>query len=207
MELSLEPIEGDKVVSEEEKQRAERRTQRIPPEELDRFDDEDRKQIKHFLALLIALSERFHHDMMEHADDPGETDVHEKHIAKLQAQRHALFDDPSPSIAEFIELLQFFAMEPWPEFEMMIAGVRGEDLQRYYEAKLNAAVDSFHVAAESDVDRAQDEQMESVRKCRITQNEIEELVQCHSLESLVKSLIDGRRLMNGEFWKVSHYDL
>lgn len=207
MELSLEPIEGDKVVSEEEKQRAKRRTQRIPPAELDRFDDEDRKQIKHFLALLIALSERFHHDMMEHADDPGETDVHEKHIAKLQAQRHALFDDPSPAIAEFIELLQFFAMEPWPEFEMMIAGIRGEDQQLYYEAKLKAAVDPFRMEAEGDLERAQDEQMDGVQKCRITPSEIEELVELHSLESLVRNLVHGRKLMNGEFWDASHYDL
>ncbi len=207
MELSLVPIEGDKVVSEEEKQRAKRRARQIRPAELARFDNEDRKQIKHFLTLLITLSEQLHHDMLEHAEDPGETDSYEIHIAKLQAQRHALFDSTSPAIADFIDLLQFYAMEPWPEFEMMIAGTRGEDLQRYYEAKLKAAVDPYHVGAEGNVDRAQDEQMENAKKCRITPHEIGELVQSHSLESLVKHLIHGRRLANGEFWKISHYDI
>lgn len=184
-ELSLVPIEGEKAISEEERERAKRRTREVPPAKLSRFDDEDRKQIKHFLTLLITLTERLHHDMMEHAEDQGETDSHEKHIAKLQAQRHALFDAPPPAIADFIELLQFVAMEPWPEFEKMIAGIR----------------------AEGDADRAQDEQMESAKKCRITPHEIKELVQCHSLESLVQHLIHGRRLMSGEFWNLSHYDL
>ena len=64
MELSLVPIEGKEQISEEEKARAERRAQRIPPEELSRFDNEDRKLIKDFLTSLIAQSERFHHDML-----------------------------------------------------------------------------------------------------------------------------------------------
>ena len=206
MELSLVPMEGKEAISEEEKERANRRARQIPPEELTRFDNEDRKQIKHFLTSLITLSERLHHDV-EHSEDRDETDAHEKHIAKLQAQRHALFDTPPPPIADFIDLLQFFAMEPWPEFEMMIAGIRGEDLKGYYADKLKVAVDPFHVGVEDDVDRAQDEQMETAKKCRITSHEIEELVQFHSLESLVKNLIHGRQLMNGEFWKLSHYDL
>ena len=78
MKLSLVPIEGGKAISEEEKERAKRRTRQIPPEELSRFDNEDRKQIKHFLTLLITLSELFHHDMMEDAEDRGETDSHKK---------------------------------------------------------------------------------------------------------------------------------
>ena len=207
MELSLVPIEGEKVISEEERERAKRRTREVPPAALSRFDNEDRKQIKHFLTLLITLTERLHHDMMEHAEDQGETDSHEKHIAKLQAQRQALFDAPPPAIADFIELLQFFAMEPWPEFEKMITDIRGEDAQDYDEAKSKAADDPYHMGAEGDADRAQDEQMEPAKKCRITPHEIKELVQCHSLESLVQHLIHGRRLMNGEFWNLSHYDL
>lgn len=207
MELSLVPIEGEKIISEEEKERAKRRARHIPPEELTRFDNEDRKQIKHFLTLLISLSERFHHDMKENAEDQDETGSYERHIAKLQAQRRALFEAPPPAVADFIELMQFFAMEPWPEFEMMIAGIRGEDLQRYYDTKLKTAVDPFHMSAEDDIDRTQDERMELARKCRVTPHEIEELVRFHSLESLVKHLIDGRRLMTGEFWNLSHYDL
>jgi hypothetical protein len=207
MELSLVPIEGEKDVSEEKKARAERRARPIPPEKLSRFDDEDRKQIKHFLILLITLSERVHHEMAEAAKDQGQAHSHKRRIAELQSGRRALFDTPPPAVVDFIELLQFFVMEPWPEFEMMIAGIRGEDLQRYYEAKLKAVVDPHHMDAEGDVDRAQDEQMENARKCRITPHEIEELVQLHSLESMVKNLIHGRGLMNGEFWNVSHYNL
>ncbi len=207
MELSLVPIEGEIVVSEEEKERAKRRARHIPPEQLSRFDNEDRKQIKHFLSLLITLSEQLHHDMREHEKDPGDTAAYQGHIVKLQAQRQALFDAPTRAVADFIELLQFYAMEPWPEFEMMIAGIRGEDLQRYYDTKLKAAVDPFHIRAEDDVDRAQDEQMELAKQCRITPHEIKELVWFHSLESLVKHLIDGRQLMTGEFWNLGHYDL
>ncbi len=207
MELSLVPIEGKEPISEEEKERAERRARRIPPQKLNRFDTEDRKQIKDFMTSLIALSERFHHDMLEHVVTHDETEAHEIHIAKLQAQRHALFEAPPPVLADFIELLQFFVMEPWPEFEMMIAGIRGEDQQAYYEAKLAAAVDPYRMDAEGDVERAQDEQMENAKKCRITPHEIEELIQFHSLESLVKNLIHGRRLMNGQFWDASHYNL
>ena len=206
MKLSLEPMEGEKAISEEEKARAERRARPILPEELSRFDSEDREQIKHFLNLLISLSERLHHDMVEHADGGGD-DSHEARIAKMQAERQALFDAPPPAVADFIELLQFYAMEPWPEFEIMIAGIRGEDLQRYYETKLKAAADSRYLSAEGDVDRAQDDQTQAAQKCRITPHEIKEIVEGHSLERLVKQLIHGRGLMNGEFWKLSHYDL
>ncbi len=207
MKLSLVPIEGEKVISDEEKERGKRRARQIPPEELSRYDNEDRKQIKDFLTLLITLSERFHHDMNEHAKDQDEADSYEKEIAKLQAQRQALFDDPPPAVGDFIELLQFYPMEPWPEFEMMIAGIRGEDVQRYYVTKLETAADPFHMHAEDDVEGAQSEQLELAKKCRITQHEIKELVQFHSLESLVTHLIDGRRLISGDFWNASHYDL
>ena len=70
-----------------------------------------------------------------------------------------------------------------------------------------ATADTNFVTAEGDVDQAQDDQMEAAKHCRITPSEIDELVQFHSLESLVKNLIQGRRLMNGEFWELSHYDL
>lgn len=207
MKLSLEPIEGEKVISDAEKERAKRRARHIRPEELNRFDNEDRKQIKHFLTVLIALSERLHHDIREHAEDPGDTAAYQRHIVNLQAQRQALFNGPQPAVADFIKLLQLYAMEPWPEFEMMIAGIRGEDLKHYYDTKLKTAVDPYHIGAEDDVDRAQDERMEIAKKCRITPSEIKELVEFHSLESLVQHLIDGRRLMTGEFWNLSHYDL
>lgn len=207
MELSLVPIEGERILSEEEKERAARRARKIPPEALSRFGDDDRKQIRGFLTSLITLAEQFHHEMSELAQNNDSADFHKERIEQLQVQRKALFDAPLPPVADFIELLQFFVMEPWPEFEMMIAGIRGEDQQLYYEAKLKAAVDPFRMEAEGDLERAQDEQMDGVQKCRITPSEIEELVEFHSLESLVKNLVHGRKLMNGEFWDASHYDL
>ena len=184
-----------------------RRARKIPPEALSRLGDDDRKQIRGCLTSLITLAEQFHHEMSELAQTHDSADFHKERIEQLQGQRKALFDAPLPPVADFIGLLQFFVMEPWPEFEMMIAGIRGEDQQLYYEAKLKAAVDPFRMEAEGDLARAQDEQMDGVQKCRITPSEIEELVEFHSLESLVKNLVHGRNLMNGEFWDASHYDL
>ena len=184
MELALVPDE-DGAISEQEKQRAEQRVREIPPEDLASFDEEHRKRIKHFLTTLIVLSERFHH-YVEHAEEWDDAADYEQDVAELHARRHQLFENPMPVIALFIEMLHFFPMEPWPEFDMMIAGIRGEDLQTYYEAKL-----------------------EGTNPRRITPCEIDELVHSHSLEGLVKNLIQSRRLMAGEFWgnlwENSHY--
>ena len=151
MELSLVPIEGDRILSEEEKERAALRARKIPPEALSRFGDDDRKQIRGFLTSLITLAEKFHHEMSELAQNNDSADFQKERIEQLQVQRKALFDAPLPPVADFIELLQFFVMEPWPEFEMMIAGIRGEDQQLYDEAKLKAVFDPFRMVAEGDL--------------------------------------------------------
>jgi len=207
MKLSLVPIEGEKVVSAEEKERMKRRVRQIPPEVLSRFDNEARKEIKDFLVSLITLSEQIHHETKTYAKEGDETDSYDKATAKLQAQRQALFDNPSLAVGNFIELLQFYAMEPWPDLEMMIASIRGEDVQRYYDTKLKTAADPSHMDAKKEIERAKDEQLQLTLKCRITPHEIKELVNFHSLESLVEHLIEGRRLASGAFWDVGHYDV
>lgn len=207
MKLSLIPIDGEKVISDKEKELMKRRAFQIPSKALGRFDNEDRKQIKDFLISLITLSEQIHHDMTEHAKERGDTDSNDMNTSKLQAQRQALFDNPSPTVGAFIGLLHFHAMESWHEFETMIASIRGEGLQHEYDAKLQTTADSSHTDAENEIERAIDKRLELAMRCRITPHEIKELIQSHSLESLVKHLIEGRRSAIGAIWDVSHYDL
>lgn len=207
MKLSLVPLDDEQVISDEEKERLKLRLRHIPPQVLGRFDNQQRNEIKAFLISLITLSERIHHDMLEHAKVADEADSYDEDTQKLQAERQALFDNPSPAVRTLIELLQFYAMEPWPDLQMMIASIRGEDVQQYYDTNLKAAADDSQLDAKKKIEQAKKEQMELTSKCRITPHEISELVQFHSLESLVKHLIEGRRLASGAFWNVGHYDL
>ena len=207
MKLSLVPLDGEKVFSDEEKERMKRRMLHIPPAVLGRFDNQACNQIKDFLISLLILSERIHYEMKEHAKTADEVDSYDMATAKLQAERQALFDDSSLAVRAFVELLQLHAMEPWPDLEMMIASIRGEDVQRYYEAESNPAADPSDADASKRIEQAKKEQMELTVKCRITPHEVRELVQFHSLENLVKHLVEGRRLASGAFWNVGHYDL
>jgi len=97
MELELEPIEGKKVLTEEEKERARRRTRPIPKDALLQFSDGEQNDIKHFLVLLIVLAEHFHHDMEQHdllSEDQRE--LCEIEMEKLNKDRQALFKDSPP---------------------------------------------------------------------------------------------------------------
>ena len=67
MKLELEPIEGEKILTEEEKERLKRRTRPIPPDALDQFSDDEKNKIKSFLIKLIVLTEHVDHDM-QHED-------------------------------------------------------------------------------------------------------------------------------------------
>lgn len=208
MKLSLVPLDGEKAISDEEKERMQLRMRQIPPAVLGRFDDKDCQSIKEFLISLITLSERIHHEVTEHTKETRESDSYNEATAKLQTQRQALFDDPSPAVRPFIELLRFHAMESWPDLEMMIASIRGEDVQHYYDTKSTTDADaSEEDAKKKEIEQAKNEQLELTTKCRITPHEIKELVHCHSLEILVKHLIEGRRMASGAFWNVGHYDL
>ena len=207
MVLKLVPIEGEKILSEEEKERIKRRARPIPPEVIRRFSDAEQKEMRFFLASLIVLTEQFHHDLEQIKEHKDNQDFCEKHIAKLQVNRMALFENPSPPVAKFIELLELYPMEPWHEYEFMIAGVRGDDLNHYYETKLKALVDEHHVQVEGNTDMGQDDLQTRDLKCRMTPKDIRDLVLSHSLKDLVKHLIASRQLVSGDFWNVGMYDL
>jgi hypothetical protein len=203
MKLTLVPIEGEKVISEEEKERLRKRAEPIPPEKLRAYSPEEQKDIKQFLVSLVSLTEQVHNDMEQ--DDKLDS-FYAKEMEKLQGSRNALFHTPTEAVAGFIKLLDFFPMEPWHEFEMMIAGVRGEDMHHYYETKLKAATDTHHVSIEDDLEKEQEARMLNEQKCRITANEIRDMIYQHPLEDLVKHLVNGRRLISGEFWDAGYYD-
>jgi len=207
MELKLVPIEGEKVLSEEEKERLKRRAKPIPPEVIRRFNDAEQKEMRFFLASLIVFTEQFHHDLAQIEEHKDNQAYYEGHIEKLQVDRNALFENPSPAVAKFIELLELYPMEPWHEYELMIAGVRGDDLNHYYETKLKAAVDEYHIQVEGSTEKEQEELLTRELKCRMTPKDIRDLILFHSLEDLVKHLIASRQLISGEFWDVGLYDL
>ena len=207
MELKLVPIEGEKVLSEEEKERLKRRAKPIPPEVIRRFNDAEQKEMRFFLASLIVFTEQFHHDLAQIEEHKDNQAYYEGHIAKLQVDRNALFENPSPAVAKFIELLELYPMEPWHEYELMIAGIRGDDLNHYYETKLKAAVDEYHIQVEGSTEKEQEELLTRELKCRMTPKDIRDLILFHSLEDLVKHLIASRQLISGEFWDVGLYDL
>jgi hypothetical protein len=101
-------------------------------------------------------------------------------------------------VAKFIELLELYPMEPWHEYELMFVGIRGDDLKYYYDTKLKADIDQYHMQVEDSVEKEQEEQLARELKCRMTPKEIRDLV---------KYLIESRQLISGEFWNVGLYDL
>ena len=205
MKLELEPIEGEKILTEEEKERLKRRTRPIPPDALAQFSDDEKNKIKNFLTKLIVLTEHVDHDMQnEH-----QFDDFEEHILSLNRARQAIFENPSPSLKNFIDLLELCPSEAWKEFEALIAFLREEDLRHYHEAAqksgIEAATDNpFLMQAEDNIE-AEHKALEM--KARITPKEVEELINHYTLEELVKHLIDARRVISGDFWDEGFYDL
>lgn len=210
MKLELEPIEGKKVLTEEEKERARRRTRPIPRDVLSQFSDDEQNEIKHFLVLLIVLAEHFHHDMEQHnLLDGDQRELCEVEMEKLNIDRQALFRDPPPFLASFIGLLDLCPMEAWPEFETLIKSLQGEDLRHYMDTELNSGIEAavnnpFLMNAES---HKEEEHMYLEKKCRITPLEIENLITHFSLEDLVHHLVESRKISTGEFWEGGMYDM
>lgn len=207
MELKLEPIEGEKILSEEEKERIKRRALTIPEEVIHRFSDEEQKEMKSFLASLIVLTEQYHHESERKEDYKDNPDHYKEQIDKIQAGRVALFANPSPPVAKLIKLLELYPMEPWHEYELMIAGVRGDDLKRYYETSMKATVDEHHIRVEGNMEKEQEDLQTRDLKCRMTPKDIQDLILFHSLEDLVKHLISSRQIISGKFWNIGMYDL
>ena len=205
MKLELEPIEGEKILTEEEKERLKRRTRPLPPDALDSFTDEEKNKIKSFLIKLIVLTEEVDHDMKHE----NLFEDFEEHILSLNHARQAIFENPSPSLKKFIDLLELCPSEAWKEFEALIAFLREEDLRHYHEAAqksgIEAAADNPFLMKEEDSIEA--EHMALEIKARITPKEIEALISHYTLDELVKHLIDARRIISGDFWDEGFYDL
>ena len=205
MKLELEPIEGEKVLSEEEKERLKRRSRPLPPDALAQFSDQDKNLIKIFLIKLIILSEHVDHDM-QHEEQFDDFDAH---MLSLNQARQGLFQNPTPSLKKFIDLLELCPSEAWKEFEALIKFLREEELRHFHEAEqksgIEAAADNPFLMQKEDNIEAEHKELEM--KGRITPKEIEELINHYSLEELVKHLIDARRVLSGDFWDEGFYDL
>lgn len=210
MELELEPIEGKKVLTEEEKERIRRRTRPIPREELRQFSDDEQNDIKHFLVLLIVLSEHFHHDMVQYdLLSEEQKKLCKIEMKRLNEDRKALFQDPPPFLENFIHLLDLCPMEAWPEFEILIKGLQEEDLHHHRDIRLNTSIEAapnnpFLMQVEDD---KEEKQIALENECRITPVEIENLILHFPLEELVDYLINSRRISAGEFWEDRMYDM
>ena len=207
MELKLVPVEGEEVLSEEEKERIKRRALPISPEVIRRFSDAEQKEMRFFLVSLIVLTEQFYHDSKRKEDYKDNLDYYKEIMDKLQANRGALFGNPSPPVAKFIKLLELYPMEPWHEYELMIAGIRGDDLNHYYETSIKATVDEHHIRVEGNTEKEQEDLLKRELKCRMTPKDMQDLILSHSLEELVKHLISSRQLISGKFWDVGMYNL
>ncbi|MDX1823467.1 MAG: hypothetical protein R3354_02040 [Thiohalomonadales bacterium] len=174
MKLELEPIEGEKVLTEEEKERLKRRTRPIPPDALSRFTEAEKQAIKNFLIKLIVLTEHVDHDR-QHEDQFQDYD---QHMLALNQTRQALFQNPAPALANFINLLELCPSEAWKEFEALIAFLREEDLRHYHEtlqkSGINAAADNPFLMQEQDNIEAEHIALEM--KGRITPKEVQELI-------------------------------
>ena len=205
MKLELAPIEGEKVLTEEEKERLKRRSRPLPPDALAQFSDQDKNLIKIFLIKLIILSEHVDHDM-QHEEQFDDFDAH---MLSLNQARQGLFQNPTPSLKKFIALLELCPSEAWKEFEALIKFLREEELRHFHEAEqksgIEAAADNPFLMQKEDNIEAEHKELEM--KGRITPKEIEELINHYSLEELVKHLIDARRVLSGDFWDEGFYDL
>lgn len=205
MDLELEPIEGERVISEEEQERRRYRTRSITPEELALFNTVEKAACRDFLARLIVLTEQFQHDLDQH--DPSE--ACQENIRRLNEKRQALFIDPPGWLKDFIVLLELYPMEPWAEFSVLIRRLQSEDRKRHYaaisETGIEAAYDNpFLMQMDDDSD---DSPSALAGQARITPAEIEALLSRYPLGELVNHLTSARRVSAGEFWDEEYYDL
>lgn len=210
MELELEPIDGKKSLTKEERERLKRRSRTIPPEALHQFSHDEQDEIKKFLVRLIVLCEECHHYIEKHdTSTEDQQQYYKNQITNLNKDRTALFQNPSPFLDNFIKLLDLCPMEPWQEFEALIRTLQAEELHHYRDTKLSSGIKAasdnpFLIQAEDDLD---EQHIELEMKSRITPKEIETLITHYSLEDLVKYLINTRRVYTGEFWNEDYYDL
>jgi len=210
MRLELEPREGERIHSKEEQEWKKKRTHPIPPEILLQFKTDEQEKIKKFLVRLIVLTEQFNHDMKQYDISTEEQqEYYKQELHKLNTDRQVLFRSPPRYLGNFIHLLELCPMEPWHEFEALIKSIQDEDMQHYRDTKLNTGIEAaldnpFLMRTDDEID---EEYVELKKKCRITPNEIEELIMHNSLANLVKLMINARRISTGAIWDKGFYDL
>ena len=211
VELELEPIDGVRVISKEEKEWHAMRMRPISPQVLRQFENDAEDSIKKFLIKLIILTQQFHADMEEHEDCSEEQqEFYKKESRKLNRDRLALFQNVPPLLKEFIKVLNLFPMESWQEFEGLIKNLQVKNMHTYRDLShatgISAALDnSYLMQVEEDVE---EEHMELVMKSRkITHSEIEALIMHYSPGEIVEQLIGVRKVSSGNFWENDFYDL
>ena len=208
MELELVPLEGEdenrRLLSPEERERMILRIKPIQPEVLQRFDTPQRMQIQTFLSRLIAVSEQLQHDM---ADTAHKAQLRDR-MNKLHAMRTALFEQATPAVKDFNQLVDLSAAEPWLEWEVMLNSLHQEMEKSYYATKNStghaaAAANPFLMQAD---DLKDDALMDLKKQGRYSAHDIEKMIFYFSLEDLVKFLILSRKVITGQFWE-REYDL
>ena len=211
MKLELEPIDGERVMSKEEKEWHEMRMRPISPEVMRQFDNDAGNSIKVFLIQLIMLTQHFHSDMEVHDNCSEEQqEFYKEESRKLNSDRMALFQNVSPPLKVFIKILNLCPMENWQEFESLMKNLQDKDLHAYRElchaTGISAALDNpFLMQVDEDIE---EEHMELAMKSKkITPLEIEALIMHYSLGEIVEELINVRKVGSGSFWEADFYDL
>lgn len=211
MHLQLVPIDGEKSLTDEEKQRKKRRSSPISPELINYFDLDQQKEIKIFISKLIITSEQIHHNIeqIENSQDVERQNQLKHELEKLNNRRIALFDNIPFFLRYFIKLLDLCPSEPWKELEQFLKNIRDEDTANYRQASQSMGIEaamenSYLLQIEDD---PEEKNIDTQMQCRITPGEIENLILHHSLESLVIHLVNARRVSSGEFWDKGFYNL
>ena len=205
MKLELVPIEGERILTSEEKERLRSRARPIPPAAIEAFTDDEAQEIKDFLVNFITVIEQLHHDKVQE-DHP---EYYERQINALEAKRHAMFQDLSSGLARFIKLLDLCPMEPWQEIKALLEHLRQEYFWDNHGVKRDTGIDAVfdNPFLLQEDDYTEEDNMELRLRCRISPNEIYVIVSHFTLLDLVKQIIKSRKCILGGFWDDEHFDL
>ena len=205
MKLELVPIEGERILTSEEKERLRSRARPIPPAAIEAFTDDEVQEIKDFLVNFITVIEQLHHDKVQE-DHP---EYYERQIDVLEAKRHAMFQDLSSGLARFIKLLDLCPMEPWQEIKALLEHLRQEYFWDNHGIKRDTGIDAVfdNPFLLQEDDYTEEDNMELRLRCRISPNEIYVIVSHFTLLDLVKQIIKSRKCILGGFWDDEHFDL
>ncbi len=168
------------------------------------YGDKEAARVKMFLTLLIALSERIHHQMYA----PFKDDKGEEELLKMHQQRRTMFEKATGPAKDYINDLELCPMEPWRVYESVLRALLSEEDDEYYE-KLNnsgiqAAAENPYLMDLVELDALDHDRR--ARHSRLSEQDIEELLQRADLSQLKKDFIECRQVNTGEFWD-KHYDV